>query len=115
MIHTYPRLQKYYNKLMLTGEGELEVSDSLRIIHRARQDFQHFWIIIDALDECERGLALELVKRLTGLRGPPNIFATSLCEGADVLASHFTSQIKVTPTDIKEGVALFQKSMCTKS
>ena len=106
MIHAYPRLQKYYNKLILTGEGELEVSDSLRIIHRAQQDFEQFYIILDALDECDDGVALDVVKRLTGLRGPPNIFATSRREG--MLGSHFSYRIQSTTMTMhaKESAAL---------
>lgn len=45
MLKVRPQFQKYYNKLMLTGEGPLEVSDCLRIIHRARQDLQSFYVI----------------------------------------------------------------------
>jgi len=104
MIHAYPRLQKYYNKLMLTGEGELEVPDSLRIIHRARQDFQQFVIILDALDECEGGLAEDVVKRLTGLRAPPSIFATSHSEGE--LTRHFAYHIHMKPMDAEDGARL---------
>lgn len=43
MLWARPQLQKYYNRLMLTGEGPWEVTDCLRIIHRARQYFQHFY------------------------------------------------------------------------
>jgi hypothetical protein len=90
MLLVRPQFQKYYNRLMLTGEGPLEVTDCLRIIHRARQDFQHFYIVIDALDECDAQLALEIVERLTQLRTPLRIFATSR---SDSLGSHFFHQI----------------------
>lgn len=80
MLKIRPQTQKYYNKLMLTGEGHLEVDDCLRIIHRARQDFQNVYILIDALDECDRELAREFVARLTGLHSPLRVFATS-CPG----------------------------------
>lgn len=77
MLSVRPQFQKHYNKLMLTGEGPLEVADCLRIIHRARQDFQHFYIMLDALDECDHQQAQEVVERLTRLRTPLKIFATS--------------------------------------
>ena len=77
MLKVRPQTQKYYNNLMLTGEGPLEVDDCLRIIHRARQDFQNVYILIDALDECDPELAREVVARLTGLRSPLRVFATS--------------------------------------
>jgi hypothetical protein len=77
LLKTRPQVQKYYNKLMLTGEGELEISDCLRIIHRARQDFQDFYVLIDALDEFESDNARQIVERLTQLRTPIKVFATS--------------------------------------
>lgn len=77
MLKSRPQLQKHYNKLMLTGEGPLEVVDSLRILHRARQDFQHFYIVLDALDECDQQQAQEVVQKLTILRSPLRIFATA--------------------------------------
>jgi ankyrin repeat domain-containing protein 50 len=77
MLQARPEVQKHYNRLMLTGEGPLTVTDCLRIIHRARQDFQHFYVVIDALDECDDERAREIVERLTTLRAPLKIFATS--------------------------------------
>lgn len=82
MLRTHPRFQRYYNKLMLTGEGPLEVADSFKIIHRARQDFKKFYVLLDALDECEQDLAREIVKRLTSLRSPLRLFATSRLQRA---------------------------------
>ena len=76
MLKVRPELQKYYNKLMLTGEGLLEVTDSLRIIHRAQQEFDHFYIVLDGLDECDSEQAQDIVTRLSGLRNAPSIFAT---------------------------------------
>jgi hypothetical protein len=77
MLKVRPQIQKYYNKLMLTGKGPLEVDDCLRIIHRARQDFQNVYILIDALDECDHKLAQDVVATLTKLRSPLRVFATS--------------------------------------
>lgn len=77
LLKTRPQVQIYYNQLMLTGEGELEISDCFRIIHRARQDFQEFYVLIDALDEFEDDSACQIVERLTQLRTPIKVFATS--------------------------------------
>lgn len=55
---------------MLTDECVLEVVDSLRIIHRVRQEFQHFYIVLDALDECDYQQGREVVGKLTSLRKP---------------------------------------------
>lgn len=77
MLKARPQLQKYYNKLMLTGEGLLEIAESLRTLHRARQDFQHFYIVLDALDECDQQQAQEVVQKLTSLRTPLKIYAKS--------------------------------------
>jgi len=77
---------------MLTGEGPLEVDDSLRIIHRARQDFRNFYVLIDALDECDAQQVQVVVERLTGLRNPLKIFATSREMS---LATYFSNEIKM--------------------
>ncbi|PMD29253.1 hypothetical protein L207DRAFT_593672 [Hyaloscypha variabilis F] len=93
MLKVRPQIQKYYNKLMLTGEGPLEVNDCLRIIHRARQDFQNVYILIDALDECDHELAQEAVAKLTGLRSPLRVFATSR---PGPLAKYFQYEITIS-------------------
>jgi hypothetical protein len=92
MLNQRPQIQKYYNRLMLTGEGPLEVDDSLRIIHRARQDFRDFYVLIDALDECDAQQAQVIVERLTGLRNPLKIFATSREMN---LTTYFSNEIKM--------------------
>ena len=93
MLRVEPQLKKHYDRLMLAGEGPLEVTDCLRIIHRTRQDFQHFYLVIDALDEWDAQQAREIVERLTQLRSPLKIFATSRPEA---LAGHFFHQIIMT-------------------
>jgi hypothetical protein len=94
MLHQRPQPQKYYNRLMLTGEGPLEVGDCLRVIHRARQDFQKFYILIDALDECDAQQARVVVERLTRLRNPIKIFATSR-QPAHFLTAHFSDHVRM--------------------
>lgn len=111
MLRVRPQFQKHYNRLMLTGEGPLKVTDCLRIIHRARQDFQHFYIVIDALDECDAQQAQEIVERLTQLRSPLKIFATSR---PNSLAHHFFHQITIGEV-VSDGMkAYIQKTLTEK-
>jgi hypothetical protein len=93
MLEQRPHIQKYYNRLMLTGEGPLEVEDSLRIIHRARQDFRDFYILIDALDECDAQQAQVIVEKLTRLRHPLRVFATS--RQIPGMTAHFSTLINM--------------------
>ena len=95
MLRVRPQFQKHYNRLMLTGEGPLEVTDCLRIIHRARQDFQHFYTLLDALDECDAQQARDIVERLTQLRSPLKILATSR---PNPLACYFFHQVTIEGT-----------------
>ena len=92
MLRHRPQIHKYYNRLMLTGEGPLQAEDSLRIIHRARQDFQKFYVLIDALDECDTQQAEVVVKKLTQLRNPLKVFATSRMTP---LTAHFSAHIRM--------------------
>jgi adenylate kinase family enzyme len=93
MLKQRPQIQKYYNRLMLTREGPLEVEDSLRIIHRARQDFRDFYILIDALDECDTQQAQVIVERLTRLRHPLKVLATS--RQSPRMTAHFSTRINM--------------------
>ena len=78
MIEEKKSFQKYYNKLMLTGMEPLGIENSLRIIHRARQDFQRFCIILEGLDAWQDyGAVEELMCIITKMRAPLTIFATS--------------------------------------
>ncbi|MCJ1475527.1 hypothetical protein MMC13_004190 [Lambiella insularis] len=104
MLRVRPQFQKHYNKLMLTGEGPLEIADCLKIIHRARQDFQHFYIILDALDECDHQQAQEIVKKLTGLRTPLKIFATSR---PDSSINYFSYNITMSEEDISVDIKAY--------
>jgi Cdc6-like AAA superfamily ATPase len=108
MLRVRPQFQKHYNKLMLTGEGPLEVADSLRIIHRARQDFQHFYIVLDALDECGHQQAQEVVERLTSLRTPLKIFATTR-DNFNSLANHFSYQITIPEEVVSVGIKTYMR------
>lgn len=110
MLRVRPQFQKYYNKLMLTGQGQLEVADALRIIHRARQDFQHFYIMLDALDECDLGQA-ELVEMLISLRSPPRIFATSR---PGPLTKLFSDTIIITDKAIEADLEVYIRERLTK-
>jgi hypothetical protein len=103
MMQQRPQIQKYYNRLMLTGEGPLEVADSLRIIHRARQAFQRFYILMDGLDVCDAQQAHVIFERLTRLHNPLKIFATS--RGSS-LNSHFSNEIKMSQL-IQDGIRTF--------
>lgn len=115
MLKGHPRLQKYYNKLMLTGEGPLEVADSLRILHRARQDFQHFYIVLDALDECDDQQAQEVVQKLTSLRTPLRIFATSrLIISVQHLSHSFSYEITMSDDAISHSIEIYIREALAK-
>lgn len=106
LLSVHPRCQKYYNKPMLTGEGPLNVADSLRIIHRARQDFQHFCIILDALDECGHQKATEVPEKVLNLHRPLRIFATSRPE-FDIKRDHLLHEIEILEEVVQDGVKAY--------
>lgn len=111
MLRLRPQIHKYYNRLMLTGEGPLKVEDCLRIIHRARQDFQKFYVLIDALDECDTHQAEMVVKKLTQLRNPLKVFATSR---QTPLTAYFSSQIRMEQVSQDGLSAYIERSLAAK-
>lgn len=79
---------------MLTGEGPLKVANSLRFIHRARQDFDRFYVLLDGLDEDSPQQAQELVDKLTSLHVPLTLFVTSRPNSV-VMGSFFHHSINI--------------------
>jgi hypothetical protein len=115
MLKSYARLQKYYNKLTLTGEGELELADSLRIIHRARQDFQHFYILLDGLDECDPATAAEVITKLRSLRNPPAMLAASRASPTSMgLSEFFSHTIQIQAVKDPDGMQSFVNAELTQ-
>ena len=111
MLKARPQIQKYYNKLMLTGEGPLKVDDCLRIIHRARQDFQNVYVLLDALDECDHNLAQKVVAKLTGHRSPLRIFATSR---PGLLANYFQYEITISEETVFNDLKTYVQTTLTE-
>jgi hypothetical protein len=111
MLHQRPQVQKYYNRLMLTGEGPLMVEDSLRIIHRARQDFRNFYILIDGLDSCDDQQAQVIIERLTRLHHPLRIFATSRYYR---LTTQFSNELKMEDLTLSGIRSYISRSLLAK-